>query len=59
MKSTHSTEEDCVSDEGIITARANAYIDFAIEIGKALKLFVNEADLQETIDFWKYHKRME
>ena len=40
------------------TARANAYVDFAIETTKELGLFDDEEDLQETIDFWKYHKMM-
>lgn len=58
VKSTHSTDEDTVSDKNIITARANGYVDFAIEVAKRLDLFVSEEDLQETIDFWKYHKRI-
>lgn len=58
VSSVHSSEFDCVSDKNIITARANAYVDFAIEVGKALELFDDEADLQETIEFWKYHKRI-
>lgn len=56
--STHSTDLDVVRDHHIITARANAYVDFAIEMGKELEIFENEEDLQETIDFWKFHKRM-
>lgn len=59
IRSTHSTEPDCVRDENIITARANAYVDFAIETAKALNLFRDEQDLQETIDFWKNRKRMQ
>lgn len=59
VSSTHSSDLDCVRDKNIITARPNAYVDFAIEVGKALELFEDEADLQETIEFWKYHKRME
>ena len=57
-QSTHSTELDVVTDNNIITARANAYVDFAIEIAKKQELFEDETDLQETINFWKYHKRM-
>jgi hypothetical protein len=48
---------DCISDQNVITARANAYVDFTIEVAKELNLFVDERDLLETIDFWKYHKR--
>lgn len=58
IRSTHSLDMDCVREENIITARANAYVDFAIEVGKALNLFEDEADLKETIDFWKNHKRV-
>ncbi|MDF2905519.1 MAG: hypothetical protein K0R34_840 [Herbinix sp.] len=57
--STHSTEDrDAVTDQNIVTARANAYVDFAIEVAKKQELFEDEVDLQETINFWKYHKRM-
>ena len=59
LRSTHSTELDLVSDGRVITARANAYVDFAIETAKELGLFADEADLQETIDFWKNHRRMQ
>lgn len=59
VKSTHNTDRDYVNDKKIITARANAYVDFAIEVGKELSLFEDDNDLQETIDFWKYHKRID
>lgn len=59
IRSTHSTEEDVVNDGGVITSRANGYVDFAIEVAKELNLFENEEDLKETVDFWKYHKRMQ
>lgn len=58
IRSTRTAEEDCVRDGNVITARANAYVDFAIETAKALDLFEDEADLQETISFWKEHKRV-
>ncbi len=59
VRSTHSTNEDIVNDKNIITARANAYVDFAIEVAKELELFVSEDDLQETIDFWKNYNRVQ
>lgn len=59
IKSTHSEDADVSNDRNIITARANAYVDFAIEVAKMLDLFEDESDLQETIDFWKYHKRVQ
>lgn len=59
VKSTHSTDADIVSDKDVITARANAYVDFAIEVAKKLNLFTSEEDLQETIDFWKHYKSVQ
>lgn len=59
VKSTHSQDLDVCSDKNIVTARANAYVDFAIETAKKLNLFKDENDLQETIDFWKYHQRLQ
>lgn len=59
VKSTHSTNEDLVNDNNVITARANAYVDFAIEVAKKLELFVSEEDLQETVDFWKHYNRVQ
>lgn len=59
IKSTYSSDDDIVNDDNIITARANSYVDFAIEVGKALDLFEDEADLQETVDFWKNFKRVQ
>lgn len=59
VRSTHSTDEDMVRDGNIITARANAHVDFAIETAKALNLFSSEEDLQETIAFWKDRQRMQ
>lgn len=59
IRSTHSTEEDVVKDGNVITARANGYVDFAIAVAKELNLFEDEADVKETIDFWKNYKRMQ
>ena len=58
LESTHSKDVDIINDNKVVTARANAYVDFAIEIAKELKMFKDEKDLQETIDFFKYHKSM-
>lgn len=58
-KSIRSEDIDCVRDGNVVTARANAYVDFAIEVGKALDIFEDEQDLRETIDFWKLFKRAE
>lgn len=58
-ESTHSGDADCIFDKNVMTARANAYVDFAVEAAKMLDLFSDEADLQETLNFWKYHKRVQ
>ena len=58
-KSTHSEDTDIYNDKKVITARANAYVDFAIEVAKELNLFKDEVDLKESIDFWKFHKRVQ
>ncbi|MDD2958019.1 MAG: DJ-1/PfpI family protein [Lachnospiraceae bacterium] len=59
VKTTHSADLDIANDHKVITARGNAYVDFAIEVGKELGLFTDEADLNETVNFWKYHQRAE
>ena len=59
VKSTNSSDADLVTDKNVITARANAYVDFAVEVAKKLNLFVSEDDLQETINFWKHYQRVQ
>ena len=56
---THSTDLDVAVCDNIITVRANGYVDFAIETAKKLNLFEDEADLQETIAFWREFQRVE
>lgn len=45
-----------MSDGRLVTARPEGYVDFAVEVGKAIGLFSDEADIAETLDFFKYHK---
>lgn len=59
VKSTHSLDADWVADKNVITARANAYVDFAIAAAKSLGLFASEDDLRETISFWKHSQRIQ
>ena len=59
IRSTHSTDADLVCDRKILTARANAYVDFAIKAAETLGLFSGEEDLRETIAFWKDGQRMQ
>ena len=51
--------KDVVTSDRITTSRANGYVDFAIEVAKQLELFEDEADLQETIAFWREFQRIE
>ena len=46
-------EEIVVKDGNIITAKPTGYIDFALEIGRALDIFENEKAYQETAAFFK------
>ncbi len=57
--STHSSDLDVAVTDQVITSRANGYVDFAIEVAKKMNLFQDEADLQETIAFWKDYRRMQ
>lgn len=57
--STHSSELDVAVSDKVIASRANGYVDFAIEVAKKMALFKDEADLQETIDFWKNFQRVQ
>ncbi len=58
LDSTHSKDVDIINHKRVVTARANAYVDFAIEMAKELDMFEDENDMQETVNFFKYHKRM-
>ena len=59
IESTCSSNLDVVVTDKVITARANGYVDFAIEVAKKMDLFEDEADLKETIAFWRDFKRMQ
>lgn len=59
IASTHSEDLDVVTSNRITTSRANGYVDFAIEVAKEMDLFEDEADLQETIAFWREFQRAE
>ena len=59
IDSTHSDDLDVVVAETVITARANGYVDFAIEVAKKMGLFEDETDLKETIAFWRNYQRMQ
>ena len=49
------SETTCVL-ENIVLSPGNEYVDFALEVGKAAHIFADEADYQETVDYFKYFK---
>ncbi len=57
VQSTKTADLDVVVDGNIITARANGYVDFAIEVAKKMNIFESDEDIEETVRFWKEHKR--
>lgn len=48
-------ETTCVLDK-IVLSPGNEYVDFALAVGKAADIFGDEADYQETVDYFKYFK---
>lgn len=48
-------EKTCVLDN-IVLSPGNEYVDFALEVGKAAHIFADEADYQETVDYFKHFK---
>lgn len=53
---TDYQNDNIVVADNIITAKANGYVDFAIELGTIMNIYKDEADLKETIDFFKNFK---
>mgnify|MGYP006281510129 CR=1 FL=1 len=45
-----------IIDDNIITAKARGYVDFALEIGRVMNIYKDEADYKETINYFKYYK---
>lgn len=40
-------------DGNIVTAKACGYVDMALELGKIFKIYEDEADYRETVDYYK------
>lgn len=49
------SETTCVLDN-IVLSPGNEYVDFALAVGKAADIFADDADYQETVDYFKYFK---
>ncbi|OWA33669.1 hypothetical protein B9G55_20195 [Saccharibacillus sp. O16] len=43
-----------VVDQGLITAQAYGYVDFALELGRMTGIYRDEADYEETVRFFKF-----
>ncbi len=50
-------DDNVVVDRNIITGKAAGYVDFALEIGKKMDIFEDEADYQETVNYFKYFNK--
>lgn len=48
--------DNIIINDNIVIAKANAYVDFAIELGKVMQIYKDNDDLLETIDFFKHFK---
>lgn len=48
-------ETTCVLDN-VVLSPGNEYVDFALAVGKAADIFVDDADYQETVEYFKYFK---
>ena len=59
IESTHSTDLVVAVSGNVITSRANGYVNFAIEVARKMNLFKDDADLEETIAFWRDYKRLQ
>ncbi|MEC9488596.1 MAG: DJ-1/PfpI family protein [Halanaerobium sp.] len=47
-------DQNVVVDGNIITAKASGYVDFALEAGRIMDIYEDEADYQETVRYFKY-----
>lgn len=51
-------DELVVVDGKIVTALPEGYVDFALELGRVMEIYKDEEDYKETVEFFKYHRRM-
>ncbi|WP_226580544.1 DJ-1/PfpI family protein [Halobacillus litoralis] len=54
---SYKSEADVTISENLITAEGNAYIEFAVAVGKQLSLFKDREDELETVLFFKNQLR--
>lgn len=49
----HFTDEDVTVAGNLVTAKGNAYVEFAVALYEQLNLFESEADKEETFDYFQ------
>jgi len=50
-------DQNVVEDDNIVTALPNAYVDFALTLGKKMNIFADKADYDETVRIYREFKR--
>ena len=50
----HYMDSNVVVDGRLVTAKAQGYVDFGIELGKVMEIYSGPEDLAETIEVFKY-----
>lgn len=53
---TNFQDKNVVIDGNIITAKANGYVDFALELGNMMGIYENEEDYKETVEYFRNFK---
>lgn len=51
-------EDNTQTIENVILSPGNEYVDFALAVGKAADIYIDEADYQETVDYFKLFRRV-
>jgi putative intracellular protease/amidase len=56
FKNATYVNENLVVDGNIVTAKACGYVDMALKLGEIFNIYTDQADYQETVDYFKYFK---
>ena len=51
-------EDNTQTIGNVILSPGNEYVDFALAVGKAADIYIDEADYQETVDYFKLFRRV-
>lgn len=51
-------DELTVVDRGVVTAKPEGYVDFALALGTVMNIYKDEEDYRETVEFFKNHRRI-